>query len=144
MAFTAEPTSHVIRLHDFQYHVKNAIAENSSNSPNARTPEESGIFLSAPSWVSPLSGTPALHMCRYRYYSAHKTPQSHLKVVSCWNTLGASKLGSRLCSTGLALLLHITFPSNGEWLQTHFSYTNLFPSSKPSKGLHWKEAVYFW
>lgn len=24
-------------------------------------------------------------------------PHSHLKVVSCWNTLAASKLGSRLC-----------------------------------------------
>lgn len=35
-------------------------------------------------------------MCRYRYYSAHKTPQFHLKVVSCWNTLAASKLWSRL------------------------------------------------
>lgn len=35
-------------------------------------------------------------MCRYRYYSAHKTPQPHLKMVSCWNTLAASKLGSRL------------------------------------------------
>lgn len=45
----------------------------------------------------PLLGTPVLHMCRYHYYSAHKTPQSHLKVVSCWNTLAASKLGSTLC-----------------------------------------------
>ena len=36
-------------------------------------------------------------MCRYRYYSAHKKPRSHLKVVSCWNTLAASKLGAGLC-----------------------------------------------
>lgn len=62
-----------------------------------QTPEESGIFLSCSERRLPLFGTPVLHMCRYRYYSAHKTPQSHLKVVSCWNTLAASKLGSRLC-----------------------------------------------
>lgn len=77
--------------------------------------------------IFPLCGTPSLHMCRYRYYSAHKTPQFHLKVVSCWNTLVASKLGSGLCRQqrpGL-LLLHITFLSDGEWLQTCFCYTNL-------------------
>ena len=66
---------------------------------NPQTPKELGIFLSAPSWELPLFGTPVLHMCRYRYYSAHKMPQSHLKVVSCWNTLAASKLGSRLLQT---------------------------------------------
>ena len=63
-----------------------------------QTPEESGISLSAPSWASPLLWDPKpAHMCRYRYYSAHKTPQFHLKVVSRWNTLAASKLGSGLC-----------------------------------------------
>lgn len=45
----------------------------------------------------PLWDPKPAHMCRYRYYSAHKTPQFHLKVVSRWNTLAASKLGSGLC-----------------------------------------------
>lgn len=59
-----------------------------------QTPEESSSLSEL---SLPLFGTPTLHMCRYRYYSAHKMPQPHLKVVSFWNTLAASKLGSRLC-----------------------------------------------
>lgn len=47
-----------------------------------------GSRLSSPLWTS------SSHMCRYRYYSSHKTTRPHLKVVSCRNTLVASKLGA--------------------------------------------------
>lgn len=84
-------------------------------------------------------------MCRYRYYSAHKTPQSHLKVVSCWNTLAASKLGSKLKQTAQAWPSFCTSHSSpmGNGCKLCFCWTNLFPSSKPSMDLHWKEVVYF-
>ena len=73
------------------------IAQDLSNTPEPRPLRKLGISSLRCELSLPLFGTPSLHMCRYRYYSAHKTPQSHLKVVSCWNTLAASKLGSGLC-----------------------------------------------
>ncbi len=42
---------------------------------------------------SSLLWTSSSHMCRYHYYSSHKTPRPHLKVFSCRNTLAASKRG---------------------------------------------------
>lgn len=92
-----EQTLHNIHLPVSQFHIQNAIAWDLSNTPKNPDPRGVRHLSMRRAEPPPLWDPKPAHMCRYRYYSAHKTPQFHLKVVSRWNTLAASKLGSGLC-----------------------------------------------
>lgn len=92
--FKGEQTLHNIHLPVSQFHIQNAIAWDLSNTPQNPDPRGVRHLSLLRAEPPPLWDPKPAHMCRYRYYSAHKTPQFHLKVVSRWNTLAASKLGS--------------------------------------------------
>lgn len=111
--------------------------------PKTQSPEK--FSTSALSRDFPSLGPQALHMCRYRYYSAHKTLQSHLKVVSCWKHTSSFKAWTRVLQTkrtGAFSPLHKTFLTNRIRLQT-FCYTDLFPSSDTLNGSPLNEVISF-
>lgn len=144
--FKGEQTLHNIHLPVSQFHIQNAIAWDLSNTPKNPRPQRSQASLSLlRAELPPFFGTPSLHTCVgiaiTQLIKRHSSIWKWL-AVETHSQLQSLDPGSA-DSTGLAVLLHITFLSNGEWLQTCFCYTNLFPSSKPSMGLHWKEVVYF-
>lgn len=136
--FVGEHTLHNIHLPVSQFHIQNATAQDLSNTPKPSPPEELGIFLSAQSSASPSLGPRACTCVGIAITQLIKRHSPIWKWLAVETHQQLQSFGSRLCRQhrpGLPFCTSHSSPMGNGW-KICFCYTNLFPSSKPSMGLH--------